>query len=151
MVTSEWSVFIKVFVKARHGEMKQSGLGVLTVLQTLLTDMNKVFCQLGQSYSKVRDWGQDTRVIVGVMGSPITQLKQTITCDLSVKIQRYAKKKNGSMRDPRPSGKTTVNSQSVLGPKMVPRSHWHHDLDKPPILSSSRSRVRKGELAQTPL
>lgn len=91
MLTSECSAFVKLFVKSRHEEMKQSGLGVHTVLQTLLIDKNKAFCQLGQSYSKVRDWGQDTRVIVGVMGSPITQLIQTY--DLSIKIQRYAKKK----------------------------------------------------------
>lgn len=90
MVTTECSGFVKLFLKSRHEEMKQSGLGVHTVLQTLLIDKNKVFCQLGQSYSKVRDWGQDTRVIVGVMGSPITQLIQTY--DLSVKIQRYTKK-----------------------------------------------------------
>lgn len=77
MVTSECSAFVKLFAKSKDEEMKQSGLGVHTVLQTLLNDKNKVFCQLGRSYSKVRDWGQDTRVIVGVMGSPITQLIQT--------------------------------------------------------------------------
>lgn len=130
MVTTECSGFVKLFLKSRHEEMKQSGLGVHTVLQTLLIDKNKVFCQLGQSYSKVRDWGQDTRVIVGVMGSPITQLIQTY--DLSVKIQRYTKK-NGSMQDPTPSGRTTVNSQTLLDPKMVHRLHWHHVLDKPPF------------------
>lgn len=90
MVTSECSALVKLFVKSRHEEMKQSGLGVHTALQTLLIDKNKVSFQLGQSYSKVRDWGLDTWVIIGLMESPLTQLIQTY--DLSVKIQRYAKK-----------------------------------------------------------
>lgn len=55
MVTSECSAFVKLFAKSRHEEMKQSGLGVHTVLQTLLIDKNKVFYQLGQNYLKVRD------------------------------------------------------------------------------------------------
>lgn len=37
------------------------------------------------------------------------------------------------MQDPTPSGKTTVNSQTLLDPKMVHRLHWLHVLDKPPF------------------